>query len=67
MHWRDLHRDLPHNIQEQMFLMLLMDSAYCSITQPRQIGVQEADLAIRNGLLHSLRVNVECDLVIGVP
>ncbi len=54
LHWYGLHKDVPNNIQQQIFSMLFMDLAYRSITQPRQIGEQDASLAIRNGLLAHL-------------
>ncbi len=54
LRWYSLHKDVPNNIQQQIFSMLFMDLAYRSITQPRQVGVQDADLAIRNGLLAHL-------------
>lgn len=54
MHWYGLQKDVPHNIQQQIFSMLFMDLAYRSITQPRQTGAQDSDLAIRNGLLAHL-------------
>jgi hypothetical protein len=54
LNWYGLHQDVPHNIQQQIFSMLFMDLAYRSITQPRQAGEQDANLAIRNGLLAHL-------------
>ena len=54
LHWYGLHKDVPNNIQQQIFSMLFMDLAYRSIVQPRQIGEQHANLAIQNGLLANL-------------
>lgn len=54
LHWYALDKDVPNNIQQQIFSMLFMDLAYRSITQPRQIGEQDASLAIQNGLLSHL-------------
>jgi hypothetical protein len=54
LHWYGLHKDVPNNIQQQIFSMLFMDLAYRSITQPRQAGEQDGNLAIRNGLLAHL-------------
>jgi hypothetical protein len=54
LHWYGLHKDVPNNIQQQLFSMQFMDLAYRSITQPRQAGEQNENLAIRNGLLAHL-------------
>jgi type IV secretory pathway TrbD component len=54
LRWYSLHKDVPNNIQQQIFSMLFMDLAYRSVTQPRQVGEQDADLAVRNGLLAHL-------------
>jgi hypothetical protein len=54
LHWYGLHKDVPNNIQQQIFSMLFMDLAYRSVTQLRQVVEQDAKLAIRNGLLAHL-------------
>jgi hypothetical protein len=54
LRWYRLHKDVPNNIQQQIFSMLFMDLAYRSVTQPRQAGEQDANLAVRNGLLAHL-------------
>lgn len=54
LHWYSLDKDVPNNIQQQIFSMLFMDLAYRSITQPRQIGEKDESLAIQNGLLAHL-------------
>jgi len=52
--WHSLNKDVPNSIQQQIFSMLFMDLAYRSITQPRQTGTPDANLAIWNGLLAHL-------------
>jgi len=54
LHWYGVNKDVPHSVQQQIFSMLFMDLAYRSITQPRQTGEPDVNLAIRNGLLAHL-------------
>jgi hypothetical protein len=54
LRWYGLDKDVPNNIQQQLFSMLFMDLAYRSVTQPRQVGEHDAKLAVRNGLLAHL-------------
>lgn len=54
LNWHGLQKDVPNNIQQQIFSMLFMDLAYRAITQPRHAGQEDAKLAMQNGLLAHL-------------